>query len=90
MTSAKYMLENIIGICNGKKEIIMYHKQYATPLPECSNIITIAIAALWVMCKVLCGPLIALQSTEVPWYLYVGADGSPACTQHFLSVGASL
>ena len=32
----------------------------------------------------------ALLSTEVPGYLYGGADGSPACAQHFLSVGASL
>lgn len=32
----------------------------------------------------------ALLSTEVPGYLYGGADGYPACAQHFLSVGASL
>ncbi len=40
---------------------------------------------------VLRGPLPALlQSAEVPGYLYGGADGPPACAQHFLSVGASL
>lgn len=30
------------------------------------------------------------KSREVPGYLYGGADGSPACAQHFLPVGASL
>lgn len=71
--------------CTIRSFFILLHKHHSTSSPRCSNN-----ASGWWCARCCVVHSLCYSSTEVPGYLYGGADGSPACAQHFLPVGASL